>query len=301
MKVRRVDYYPDEYIAGVGNVLRADEAGVYWMVCTLIMSEGGPIPYNDRRLAGLCMIRPSQLRRIIEKLVDMGKLGLDDGNKLYQKRAQSEVERASKRIQSASENGAKGGRPSQKTQENQDKGKAIGLSAEKLTTNHQPPTTNQTPPYKSPQGDEADDDGVGFLDQPDEEQGGDAAPQDPNPPDDEPELANEATWSKAEIDALFERFWSACPRKVGKQKARQKFGTALTRHRADPEAVIAAMERYAESRQGEDPKYTVHPATWLNEGRWQDEDLPATSQEAGGKVDIFRVATENAQRMEDWQ
>lgn len=141
-KVRRIDYYPDEYIAGIAGVLKADEQGVYWMVCTLIMSEGGPVDFNDRRIAGLCNIRPADARRIVKRLLELGKLSQIDG-KLCQKRAQSEVERSANRIQSASESGAKGGRPRRKDQENQQTAKANGFEAEKLTTNYQLPTSNQ--------------------------------------------------------------------------------------------------------------------------------------------------------------
>lgn len=138
-KIRRIDYYPDEYISGVGGVLRADEQGVYWMVCSLIMSEGGPVQFDDRRMAGLCRLRPSAIKRIVGALVERGKLALIDG-KLSQKRAQSELERASNRIQSAIENGSKGGRPRQKSQQNQQNAKAGGFSGEKLTNNYQPTT-----------------------------------------------------------------------------------------------------------------------------------------------------------------
>lgn len=136
-KVRKIDYYPDEYIAGVGGVLKADEQGVYWMVCTLIMSEGGAIEDNPRRVASLCGIRPADAKRIVGRLLSLGKLTLDNEGKLSQKRAQSEVERSANRIQSASENGAKGGRPAGKAEENQDTPKAGGSETEKLTTNYQ--------------------------------------------------------------------------------------------------------------------------------------------------------------------
>jgi hypothetical protein len=144
-KARRVDYYPDEYIAGVGGVLRADEQGVYWMLCSLIMSEGHSIEQNDRRFAALCQIRPSYSKRIIEKLISCGKIMRQSDGKLSQKRSQSEVEKSLKRIQTASENGSNGGRPSLKDEENQRKAKAGGSSGKKLTTNHQPTTTNQQP------------------------------------------------------------------------------------------------------------------------------------------------------------
>ena len=142
-KVRRIDFYPDEYIAGVGGVLRADEQGVYWMVCALITSQGGPIEYNDRRISGLCCMRPSDLRRVVERLIELGKVTLTSDGKLSQKRAQSEVELSAKRIQSAVENGSKGGRPPKINVENQSEKKADGLFSGNLTTNYQLPTTKE--------------------------------------------------------------------------------------------------------------------------------------------------------------
>jgi hypothetical protein len=144
-KARRVDYYPDEYIAGVGGVLRADEQGVYWMLCSLIMSEGGAIEQNDRRFAALCRVRPSDVKKIIETLVGSGKVLRQSDGKLFQKRAQSEVEKSLKRIQTASENGSNGGRPAGINEENQQMPEAGGFSDEKLTTNRQPPTINRQP------------------------------------------------------------------------------------------------------------------------------------------------------------
>lgn len=141
-KARRVDYYPDEYVTGVGGVLNASEQGVYWMICSLIMSEAGPIAYNERRIAGLCLLRPSDVRRVVEKLISTGKIARQSDGKLCQKRAQSEVEKSLNRIQSASENGSNGGRPKQKPQQNQSNVEAGGSFPEKLTTNLQPPTTN---------------------------------------------------------------------------------------------------------------------------------------------------------------
>jgi uncharacterized protein YdaU (DUF1376 family) len=137
-KVRRVDYAPDEYVSGVGGVLRADEQGIYWMVCTLIMSAGAPIPNNERRIASLCLVRPGYAKTVINKLVDMGKLHINDDGELYQNRALSEIERSSKRIQNAIENGAKGGRPRQIIQQDQGETKAPGYSPAKLTTTSTP-------------------------------------------------------------------------------------------------------------------------------------------------------------------
>jgi hypothetical protein len=48
---------------------------------------------------------------------------------------------------------------------------------------------------------------------------------------------------------------------------------------ADPEQVILAARLYATNprRQESEPKYTAHPATWLNQERYDDEpDEPWT-------------------------
>jgi uncharacterized protein YdaU (DUF1376 family) len=146
-KARHFDYSPDEYISGVAGRLRADEQGVYWMICSLIMSEGGPVDYDERRLATLCMLRPAHIRRIINRLVQEKKLTRSDG-KLGQKRAQSEVERASNRIQSAVKNGAKGGRPAEKPKQNQQKAEPEGLISEKLSlTSNEQRATNKKKHY----------------------------------------------------------------------------------------------------------------------------------------------------------
>ena len=95
----------------------------------------------------------------------------------------------------------------------------------------------------------------------------------------------------------FDWFWNACPKKVGKALARVKFDAitseagfdARTKDndagefvrlgilKATAEELIDAMQSYADTQK--DPnsyglkdggRYTLHPATWLNKGRWMD-------------------------------
>lgn len=145
-KVRRIDYFPDEYIAGVVGVLNGLEQGVYWLFCTLIMSKGGCIDRDDRRFATMLMMRPSEVRKVVNRLIELGKITASSDGKLGQKRAQSEVEVAAKRIQTASENGSKGGRPAQKHEQNHQAVEPEGFFSEKLTPtiNHQLSTKKDT-------------------------------------------------------------------------------------------------------------------------------------------------------------
>lgn len=84
--------------------------------------------------------------------------------------------------------------------------------------------------------------------------------------------------SKAQVDALFDRFWDAYPRREGKKGAREKFAKAL-RDGVDPERIIAAAVAYRDLP-GREQRYTKHATTWLNNGCWDDELTPRT----GGTV-----------------
>jgi hypothetical protein len=95
-----------------------------------------------------------------------------------------------------------------------------------------------------------------------------------------------------EAAAAFAAFWAAYPRHVGEDDARKAFARALKR--ADAEAIIAGAKRYAAKRaaeiqSGDEPKWTKHPKTWLNGGRWNDEAKageggPPVIDEAGNVV-----------------
>lgn len=79
--------------------------------------------------------------------------------------------------------------------------------------------------------------------------------------------------SKSDVDAAFEyRFWPVYPRKVAKAAAAKAFAK-VAKEGVDLEAVIAGAVRYRDDgiRQRSDPKYTKHPAAWLNDKRWLDE------------------------------
>lgn len=84
------------------------------------------------------------------------------------------------------------------------------------------------------------------------------------------------------VDRDFEDFWSAYPRKVGKDAARKAWVAAKKRA---PVAQIAAGLNTA--RWPSDPQFIPHPATWLNQGRWQDSPT-AAAPEPEGKLGWMR-------------
>jgi Helix-turn-helix domain len=71
----------------------------------------------------------------------------------------------------------------------------------------------------------------------------------------------------------FERFWAVYPRHDNRERARKAFARATAD--TDPEAIIAAAQRYAIAqrarieREGK-PEYTAHAANWLRDRRWND-------------------------------
>jgi hypothetical protein len=85
---------------------------------------------------------------------------------------------------------------------------------------------------------------------------------------------------------LFEEFWTAYPRHVGKAKAKTAFATKV-KNGADPGAVVGAARSYAERclATKQDPQFIPHPTTWLNRESWGDdlnEALPPAATGSGG-------------------
>jgi DNA-binding transcriptional ArsR family regulator len=71
----------------------------------------------------------------------------------------------------------------------------------------------------------------------------------------------------------FGAFWFNYPKKRAREEAKKAWIAAIERG-ADPKHVVDAAQAYARERHGEDPKYTKHPATWLNKGCYDDEPDP---------------------------
>ncbi len=74
--------------------------------------------------------------------------------------------------------------------------------------------------------------------------------------------------------SAFDEWWETYPRRDGKIAARKAFDRALKNRAATVDELIVGARRYAESRAGQDPKFTKVPTTWLNGGHWADEPAP---------------------------
>ena len=83
-------------------------------------------------------------------------------------------------------------------------------------------------------------------------------------------------------DAQFDAFWKAYPNKIGKKLARTAWGKA--KDRPPVEDVILAVKAQAQTKKWtkDNGQYVPNPATWINQGRWDDEPPP---EEAAPKRD----------------
>lgn len=82
----------------------------------------------------------------------------------------------------------------------------------------------------------------------------------------------------------FDTFWRVYPRREGKKAARKAWDRAL-KDGAEPQAIIIGAFRYRDLP-GREDRFTAHPTTWLNQGRWEDELVDRTEQ---SKTDRNRV------------
>lgn len=81
--------------------------------------------------------------------------------------------------------------------------------------------------------------------------------------------------TRAKVPDGFDEFWNEVPRKVAKAAAVRAYRKAVKL--ASPETLVKAMRGYARSVQGKEAQFVVHPATWLNGERWNDQPADAAN------------------------
>ncbi len=93
--------------------------------------------------------------------------------------------------------------------------------------------------------------------------------------------------AKPPYQALFDVFWSKYPKKVGKDAALKAF----QKRKPDQHLLVQMLNAIGEQSRSEawtkeGGQFVPNPATWLNQGRWQDEVQTAPKQ-----VDIVHMTT----------
>lgn len=79
----------------------------------------------------------------------------------------------------------------------------------------------------------------------------------------------------------FAAFYAAYPLKKARPAASKAYGRAL--ERAPPEVLLDGAKRYSTQRENEDQKFTKHPATWLNNDCWLDQEVSNESRNGDGR------------------
>ena len=97
------------------------------------------------------------------------------------------------------------------------------------------------------------------------------------------ESKSESKCASAKDDA-FERFWEVYPKKRSKQAAEKAFKKV----KVPIDVLIAAVERQKKSKDWlkDGGQFIPYPATWLNQGRWEDE-VDGVTMESSSDVDDF--------------
>jgi uncharacterized protein YdaU (DUF1376 family) len=231
MKIRRVDWYPADWLEGTAELSYFD-AGVYADICNLIYARGGPIDVSLLQARGKC--HGNQLNAALIRLERHGKI-IRNGSEIDQKRCENELARRRKTIR-------KGPETTQKRSGNE-------LETSQKTSGNASETGVETNDFNELE----------------------SHPEQPyvlpiNLQSSIIKHQKETRASRAPSNDAFDRWWEGYPEKVGKGAARKAFANAI--QKAPVSVLIAGVERYKATKPPDRP--WCNPATWLNQERWSD-------------------------------
>lgn len=92
--------------------------------------------------------------------------------------------------------------------------------------------------------------------------------------------------SKVRQDFEFEAFWAKYPKRVGKKAAQKAFQNAQNRPQIDD--LLDSIDRAMKSEQWrkDGGQFIPNPATWLNQGRWDDEPVQVVPVQPKAQVKV---------------
>lgn len=269
--------YADDWRGDEALAMCSEGARYLWFEMLLVMNKSdGYMIVNGRapspeQIATITRTDATQVVSRLEELRENGVMRVNRVGIIYCER----MVRDAKRARTSRENGAKNGDNLKKTAENRqdetsDKPLKVNTNSELGNPEHDPegthsrariPNPNPIPNLLTPLSTNVD------------------IP--PTPPPTPTPVATDVAAAPAKAVAVhvpvarsdFERFWAEVPRRVGKSAAQKKFVELVRASEVSADELIAGMRRYAEHvrRNHKDDRYIVHPITWLNQGRWQDE------------------------------
>lgn len=112
IKVRRIDFYPADYLEGISDLDDERQVAVYTVAFMAMYARGGPIANDARWINRMAKCRTSTgCRTALDQLIAKGKLFVTDDGRLMNGRTARELVRATGRVQSLRDRGTGGGRP----------------------------------------------------------------------------------------------------------------------------------------------------------------------------------------------
>lgn len=207
------------------------EHGAYTMLLDSYYAQDGKLPETQRVLCNLCRATTDEERAAVEK-ISQAFFPVTEPGIRHNARADRELETAGSRIAAARANGARGGRPPKPS------GLSVGLaeSNRKITQDVTSPTTIPQPPDTTT-----------------------------------PKPLARLNGERREAEERFAKFWQAYPRKVAKPAALKAWMKATP----TDEQLLEIIDDVADRRRSPDwlkdnGAYIPHPATYLNQRRWED-------------------------------
>lgn len=110
----RMDWHPRYHSDALEGMERMTlpERGAYTTLLDMIYDRAGPVPDEDRMLAGVMLVSVRAWKAMRQRLIDLGKIEVVEtphGPALHNDRARNELENQAKRSRKCAESGAKGG------------------------------------------------------------------------------------------------------------------------------------------------------------------------------------------------
>jgi hypothetical protein len=235
------------------------------MVWETMVARDGPFDYAAVDFAYSARMTDAEVTAAFDELQRKGLLKID-GRIVSADDCQREIDAAKKRMKVAADNGAKGGRPSEKTKPLKDNDTQKPIANPQLTRS----LATANPQLSN-----------GFTTT--------TTNHDHKP---QTTTTNHEPKVTPSIDDDFVEWFAACPKRIDRARALKAYRTA--RKEVGAEVLLDGMKRYAEHcrvKQTEDT-YIKHPTSWLNAKAWENkygastpsQSLPPPTQTATLKV-----------------
>jgi uncharacterized protein YdaU (DUF1376 family) len=221
-----------------------DAERLFIRILLKMYSREDGLPDSDEEnsvMFGYKSVRP--YRRLKEALLSFPCGLYIDGDTIRHERVEDEIENVKLRRQQHAQNGSKGGRPKNVSAE-------FDESLPEVLPKFAPSLPETLPKQCADQ------------------QAKSITYENPSPSP-SPSPSERKKNISLEVEASFEAFWSAYPRKTGRAQALKKFTAIISSGHATAEQLISA----AKARVGitsTDQKFIPFAATWLNQARWTD-------------------------------